>query len=639
MKKEELQKILEDIKSKKIAVIGDFCLDAYWFIDESKSEISVETGCMTRPVRQQKYSLGGAGNVTNNLAAMEVKDIRAFGVLGPDPFGPEMVNLMKEARINTDNLLIQKENWATHVYIKPYVGENEQSRIDFGNYNQLSEETADLLINRLKNSVNEVDLIIINQQVLSGIHTEYFKKKLVEVINLFPEKIFIADSRSYTDFYNGAYRKMNDTEASLLCGIKRSPDEKVPYSDIINAAKTLYNRYQKPLFITRGSRGSLTVNESGVHETLGLMIISKVDTVGAGDSYLAGAASALAAGYPVEIAAELGSYVAGVTVQKLFQTGTASPSEILRIGQDPDHIYLPELAEDIRQVRYLEGTEIEMIREWPKDLHLKHVIFDHDGTISTLREGWEHIMAPMMIKAILGEKFYSAGETLYHKIESRVHEFIDKTTGIQTLMQMKILLDLIREFGCVPEDQMLDEFGYKKIYNNDLMQIVNGREKKIKSSELSAEDFTIKNAVPFLTKLHNAGIKLYLASGTDVEDVKHEASVLGYDGLFEGGIFGAVGDINKEAKKIVLDRILDMIGESAGQIATIGDGPVEIRETHKRGGITIGVASNELKRFGLNQIKRTRLIKAGANIIIPDFSQSAELLCLLNIKVNASSKI
>ena len=44
MKKEELQKILEDIKSKKIAVIGDFCLDAYWFIDESKSEISVETG-------------------------------------------------------------------------------------------------------------------------------------------------------------------------------------------------------------------------------------------------------------------------------------------------------------------------------------------------------------------------------------------------------------------------------------------------------------------------------------------------------------------------------------------------------------------------------------------------------------------
>ncbi|MFA5819183.1 MAG: hypothetical protein WC854_07880, partial [Bacteroidales bacterium] len=92
MKAELLQEIIERINSVKIAVVGDFCLDAYWFVDESKSEISIETCHATRPVRQQKYSLGGAGNVTNNLAAMEVKDIRALGVIGHDPFGPEMVN-------------------------------------------------------------------------------------------------------------------------------------------------------------------------------------------------------------------------------------------------------------------------------------------------------------------------------------------------------------------------------------------------------------------------------------------------------------------------------------------------------------------------------------------------------------------
>ncbi len=633
MKAELLQEIIKRIKSVKIAVVGDFCLDAYWFVDESKGEISVETGHATRPVRQQKYSLGGAGNVTDNLAAMEVKDIRAFGVIGQDPFGPEMVTLMKKAGINTDNLLIQSEQWATHVYIKPYVDDKEQNRIDFGNHNKLSEETANRLIYNLEKVVNEVDLVIINQQVLSGIHTDYFRTRLVEVINHFPEKIFIADSRNYTDFYSGAYRKMNDNEASMLCGIKKEPGEIIPYSDTLNAAKTLYQRYQKPLFITRGNRGSLIVNESGVRETLGLMIISKVDTVGAGDSYLSGVAATLAAGYPMEIAAEIGSFVAGVTVQKLFQTGTASPVEILRIGLDPDYIYLPELAEDIRQATYLKDTEIEIIREWPKELCIKHAIFDHDGTISSLREGWEHIMAPMMIKAVLGDKFYEADEILYHKIEARVCEFIDKTTGIQTLMQMKILLDVIREFGFVPEDQMLDELGYKEIYNNELMLMVKERERKLNRAELNIEDLTLKNALPFLRKLHTEGVKLYLTSGTDEEDVKNEAAILGYDRLFEGGIFGAVGDINKEAKKIVLDRILDLIGESeTGQIATFGDGPVEIRETHKRGGITIGIASNELKRFGLNQTKRTRLIKAGADIIIPDFSQTSELLSLLNIK-------
>lgn len=86
MEAELLQEIINKINSVKIAIVGDFCLDAYWFINESRSEISIETGQATQPVRQQKYSLGGAGNVANNLAAMEVKDIRAFGVIGNDPF-------------------------------------------------------------------------------------------------------------------------------------------------------------------------------------------------------------------------------------------------------------------------------------------------------------------------------------------------------------------------------------------------------------------------------------------------------------------------------------------------------------------------------------------------------------------------
>ncbi len=632
MKKEQLQKILEDISSVKIAVVGDFCLDAYWFIDESKSEISVETGQMTRPVKEQRYSLGGAGNVTNNLSAVGVKDVRAFGVIGRDPYGTEMVKIMWENGINPENLLVQEEEWSTHVYTKPYVGDVEEGRIDFGNFNQLSKKTADELIQNLKNAVPEVDVIIINQQVLSGIHTEYFKKELVGVIQSFPDKIFIVDSRNYNDYYDGAYRKMNDTEAARLFGLDKDAADVVLYSEVTDAANYLYEKFGKPLFITRGSRGSVIVDENGVTDIFGLMIIAKVDTVGAGDSYLAGAASALAAGYSMKESAEIGSYVAGVTVQKLFQTGTASPEEVLNIGTDPDYVYNSELAEDTRHAKFLEDSEIEIINEWPKDLKISHAIFDHDGTISTLREGWEHIMQPMMMKAILGEHFNDADEALYHKVQTRVVEFIDKTTGIQTLVQMKGLVDLVKEFGLVPEDQILDEFGYKEIYNDELLKMVRVREAKLSRNELSLEDVTLKNAVKLLESLHNAGVTMYLASGTDEVDVKNEARILGYDHLFKGGIYGAVGDVTKEAKKMVLDRILNDIGTNTGQVATFGDGPVEIRETRKRSGVTIGIASNELKRHGLNESKRTRLIKAGADIIVPDFSQLAKLLQLLNIQ-------
>jgi phosphoglycolate phosphatase-like HAD superfamily hydrolase len=242
-------------------------------------------------------------------------------------------------------------------------------------------------------------------------------------------------------------------------------------------------------------------------------------------------------------------------------------------------------------------------------------------------------MAPMMIKAILDEKYKDAGVDLYKKVEERVNDYIDKTTGIQTLVQMQGLVEIIREFGFVPDEKILDEFGYKKIYNDELLEMVRIRERKYANGELSLEDLTIKNAVPFLKKLYDAGIQLYLASGTDEEDVKAEARALGYDHLFEGRIFGSVGDVTIEAKRIVLNRILDKIGSDAStQVITFGDGPVEIRETRKRGGLTVGMATNELRRYELNPKKRTRLIKAGADIVVSDFSQYAELLKLLNIK-------
>jgi rfaE bifunctional protein kinase chain/domain len=633
MKKEQLQKILDDISSVRIIVIGDFCLDAYWFIDEAMSEISIETNEATRPVATQRYSLGGAGNVTNNLAALGIKTIHAFGVIGTDPFGAEMVRIMNETGIRTDNLIVQDEAWYTHTYAKPYIDDRELNRVDFGNYNVLSQETADRLIDNLSKNIPEVDIVIINQQVPSGIHTEYFRKRLAEVIVKFPQKTFITDSRNFNDFYNGSVRKMNDTEAMRLCGQIKKPDEVVLHSEIVSAAGELFKRYKKPLFITRGSRGSLTIDETGISEIPGLMILSRVDTVGAGDSYLAGAASALAAGYGMLEAAVLGTYVAGVTVQKLFQTGTATPVEVMGIGSDPDFIFSSELAEDIRHAIYFENSEIEIIHKWKEKPEIKYAIFDHDGTISTLREGWELIMAPVMMKAILGEKYHDADESLYQRVKMRVAEYIDKTTGIQTLVQMKGLLGLIREFGCVPEDKMLDESGYKQIYNIELLKMVSEREHKFEHGELTLEDFTLKNAIPFLQRLYDSGVKLYLASGTDVEDVINEARVLGYDHLFEGRIYGAVGDMKKEAKKIVLDRILDTIGTSlSGKLVTFGDGPVEIRETNKRGGLTVGIASNELRRYGLNESKRTRLIKAGADIIIPDFSQMPQLMGLLNIK-------
>jgi hypothetical protein len=104
---------------------------------------------------------------------------------------------------------------------------------------------------------------------------------------------------------------------------------------------------------------------------------------------------------------------------------------------------------------------------------------------------------------------------------------------------------------------------------------------------------------------------------------------MGYADLFNGGIYGAIGDISKYSKKMVMEKIIKDNNLSGAELITFGDGPVEMRECRKVGGIAVGIASDEIRRHGLNAEKRARLIKAGAHILIPDLSQRQQLQELL----------
>jgi sugar/nucleoside kinase (ribokinase family)/phosphoglycolate phosphatase-like HAD superfamily hydrolase len=635
MTRTELHSILRDITSRHVAVIGDFCLDSYWFFDPSREEYSLETGLLTQAVKSQRYSLGGAGNVCVNLRAMGVGRVSAFGVIGPDPFGRHMLGLLGMNGVECRGVVTQQTDWSTHVYCKPHLQDAEQRRIDFGNFNRLLDESAEELVGNLKSVIKQVDVVIINEQVESGIHSSArFQALLSAWIMENTGAMFVLDSRHCSDRYGSVVRKVNDHEAARLCGIQRAPDEHVLHNEAVQAGNFLFHRWKKPVFITRGARGCLVFDGAGLQEVPGLQILKRTDPVGAGDSTLAGIAATLATGRSPLTAAKVGNIVAAVTVQKLFQTGTASPDEILRIGTDPDYVYRPELAEDRRQARHHEATEIEIVTALPSSANFTHAILDHDGTISTLRQGWEEIMEPMMVHSVLGDRFATADEALYYRVRDRVRDFINKTTGIQTITQMEGLVDLVREFRCVPEEAIMTAAGYKQRFTDELAQLVTARLAKLQRQELDADDYTIKGARQFLKALAGAGIRLYLASGTDEADVQAEARALGYADLFEGRIYGSIGRPDRDAKKVVLERILREVGTAAAtSLLAIGDGPVEIRETHKAGGFTVGVASDDIRRFGLSPGKRTRLVQAGADVIIPDYTQMSTLLHLLGIPV------
>jgi len=567
-----------------------------------------------------------------NLAALGIQQVYPVGVLGNDPFGRELRRLLEIPHVNGAGLIWQDECWATPTYIKPCVGNQELSRIDLGNFNCPSEVAERELFGKLEDILGKVSVVLINHQVTGSIHdSRSFRQRLEQVMSQHPNLTFIIDSRAYHESYPKGVHKLNDREVMTACGKPVEANAVVALEDLVLHAQNLCLRWKSPLVVTRGERGCLVFPGGEPRQIFGLHLPGPTDPVGAGDTFSSALAATISTGASLTEAASIANIAAAVTAQKLLQTGTASRDEILELGLRADGVFYPELAECPHRARYVDGSEIEIIAEPLPLLNVRHAVFDHDGTISTLREGWEKIMEPMMMKSILGKYHGTADETLFHRVRKRVGEMIDRTTGIQTISQMCELVHLVREFGFVPEGEIRSAAEYKSIFNEELVALVNCRLAKLNSGELDISDFTLKGAVPFLRALKEVGVLLYLASGTDEEDVRREAERLGYADVFDDRIYGSIGEVAKDAKKVVIERIFNEVTGAGNQLVALGDGPVEMRETKRRGAIAIGVASDELRRFGMNPEKRTRLVRAGADVLVPDFSQWQKLWGVLHL--------
>jgi rfaE bifunctional protein kinase chain/domain len=332
-----LDDVLRRIPAGRVTVFGDFCLDAYWHIDDGASERSVETGRPVRRVRRQRYTLGGAGNVAANLTALGVGQVQAVGLIGDDLFGHQILELLEDLGVKTEGVLPCQADWQTFVYAKPYLGDEEQNRIDFGAFNRVTPESIERIAEELARAAEASDAVILNQQIPVGLSAAPMIERINRIIAECPDCLFIVDSRHRGELYRGAALKVNTREAARLCGRAYPLDYELSDEDGRALAAQLHHRSGKPVFVTRGVNGIVVAHEGGVDAVPGIRVGEPIDPVGAGDTVVAALAAALAVGADVLKAAKLANIAASVTVRKLGITGTASPAEIRAIGRVPDH--------------------------------------------------------------------------------------------------------------------------------------------------------------------------------------------------------------------------------------------------------------------------------------------------------------
>jgi phosphoglycolate phosphatase-like HAD superfamily hydrolase len=271
--------------------------------------------------------------------------------------------------------------------------------------------------------------------------------------------------------------------------------------------------------------------------------------------------------------------------------------------------------------QFLPGTQIEIIN--PVALgRIRFALFDFDGTISILREGWQHIMGPVCVEMICGDTPATP------EVVQAVYEMIDETTGIQTIFQMERLVDMVRAHGLVPEEKILDAAGYKQVYLDRLMVPVRERLARLASGALTKEQACVAGAHRFLELIRPRVQEMYVFSGTDQDDVRNECAQVGAAGYFDE-IWGAIPSTEDYSKEKVIRDLIARHELHGTEVLAIGDGPVELRNVKDAGGIALGVCSDEAKGHGWDLSKRDRLIRAGADILVPDFAEADRLIALL----------
>jgi phosphoglycolate phosphatase-like HAD superfamily hydrolase len=250
---------------------------------------------------------------------------------------------------------------------------------------------------------------------------------------------------------------------------------------------------------------------------------------------------------------------------------------------------------------------------------ITHVLFDFDGTLSLIREGWPVVMLGMFEEMLPGR----AGDTA-SAVRQMLFDDMMKLNGKQTIYQMIQFAERVKERGGTPQEPLW----YKHEYLRRLNQKIEDRIVGLRNRSIASEKYLVFGSVALLENLKARGMQLYLASGTDEQFVKAEAELLGITKYFGEHIHGAKDDYKSFSKKMVIERLLKENGIDGRKLLAFGDGYVEIQNTKEVGGLAVAVASDEACNGSgrIDEWKRNRLVGVGADVVIPDYRDAAPLL-------------
>lgn len=299
----------------RVLVIGDLMIDKYLWGEVDR--ISPEAPVQVVSVLSEDMTLGGAGNVVNNLRSLSAS-VAVSGVVGNGGEGDQLLRLFVDLGVDTRGI-VRDAGRPTTRKVRIIAANQHVLRIDREAREDIRSETQAALAAYIREQIPKVDAVLVSDYG-KGVVTDSLLRTVIDCAH-HHDIVVAVDPKGldYAKYAGATLITPNCKEASLAAGIEIVDEATLS----VAAKKILSTAKVENLLITMGKDGMVLFQPQA--HTPQIRIRSEArqvfDVSGAGDTVIAVLGLALASGASLEESARLANVAAGIVVAKV---GTAA---------------------------------------------------------------------------------------------------------------------------------------------------------------------------------------------------------------------------------------------------------------------------------------------------------------------------
>ena len=317
--------LVEAMRDKRVLVVGDVMLDE--FVWGRVSRISPEAPVPVVQVTGQSFHLGGAGNVAANVRTLGGA-AALVGLVGRDAAGGRVREALA-ARDVAARLIDAGASRRTTLKTRIVAHGQQVVRADQEDTGELPPALERALVAAVRKELPAAAALVVSDYE-KGVVTAGLLRRLLPLARKLHVPVLVDPKPRHFRFYRGAtVVTPNQLETEQVTGLRLSGPASGPAQLAAAGRRILATLGCQAVLVTRGELGMSLFERGQPARHVPASAREVFDVTGAGDSVIATAALALAAGASLTEAAVLANAAASVVVGKLG-TAQATPTELLQ---------------------------------------------------------------------------------------------------------------------------------------------------------------------------------------------------------------------------------------------------------------------------------------------------------------------